>query len=187
MTLRFCDVRADYVAGAVQAAQHLDRIPLNPDILVPSLPADLTPRGALPTDGSPVHHSPNSCDRDGEPQPEETDDVAIHLSEVPEEDGVEMLKKGRLPIGKLVLEVKYPKDQTELPAGSIKQIELDDYHLLRIVGVALDSAAESLAEQRAEAIVQSWQLRDQQDQDLPAQSVVSMRLTMFIFGFGRIT
>jgi hypothetical protein len=74
-----------------------------------------------------------------------------------------------------------------IPAGSIKQIELDDYHLLRIVGVALDSAAESLAERRAEAIVQSWQLRDQQDQDLPAQSVVSMRLTMFIFGFGRIT
>ena len=47
--LRFCEVRADYVAGAVQAAQHLDRIPLDPasdprpqvDILVPSRSADL--------------------------------------------------------------------------------------------------------------------------------------------------
>jgi hypothetical protein len=45
-----------------------------------------------------------------------------------------------LPSGKLVLEVKYPKDQTELPAGSIKQIELDDYHLLRIVGEPRDAA-----------------------------------------------
>ena len=77
--LRFCEVRADYVAGAVQAAQHLDRIPLDPqsfpqpevDILVPSVSADLA---SLKTDSygwvAFVRHSPISCDHDAEPETE---------------------------------------------------------------------------------------------------------------------
>jgi hypothetical protein len=44
--LRICHVRADYVAGAVEQAQHLDRIPIpgppvDIDILVPDIHADL--------------------------------------------------------------------------------------------------------------------------------------------------
>lgn len=48
--LRICNVRADYVPGAIERAQHLDRIPLNSqyppvgvDILVPDKLADLSP------------------------------------------------------------------------------------------------------------------------------------------------
>ncbi|WP_018353275.1 hypothetical protein [Longispora albida] len=53
---RICRTRADYVAGAIEEAQHLDRIPLSSDgqqpprvdILVPALPADL-PGTATPS------------------------------------------------------------------------------------------------------------------------------------------
>jgi len=57
--LRICNVRADYVAGAVEEAQHLDRIPLDPsspypkatvDVLVPT---ELTDVKGLHTDHYP--------------------------------------------------------------------------------------------------------------------------------------
>jgi hypothetical protein len=120
--LRFCAVRADYVAGAVQDAQHLDRIPLDPssdprpqvDILVPVLPADLE---GLETDAygwvAFVRRSERQCDG----QDHHVDRVDVYLSMVGIEETRDVLLSGRLPeIVRALGQIDYaPTMQRHLP------------------------------------------------------------------------
>jgi hypothetical protein len=179
--LRFCEVRADYVAGAVQAAQHLDRIPLDGqafprpevDILVPSVSADLPP---LKADSygwvAFVRHSPSSC----EPEIEQ---VGVYLVEMAVDDGVELLKRGELVEAQLLINVPYRRGQEDVPAGILKPITLNGYDLLGMAGVGADSATALVAGRRAAHLIQAWQLGF-----LMPEAVVSPKLAPIIVIFG---
>jgi hypothetical protein len=192
LKLRFCEVRADYVAGAAQAAQHLDRIPLDPqtfprpevDILVPSMSADLAP---LKTDSygwvAFVRRSAASCDRDAEP---ETELVEVYRVLADLDEGLRQLRNGDLGNNLQLLDITYPKGQTDLPAGINRPTELDQLHLSGVAAVVADTASESVAKLRAGGIVNRWQLQDRQGQLLQVTSVINADLAGLIVVFGTI-
>jgi hypothetical protein len=160
--LRFCEVRADYVAGAVQAAQHLDRIPLDTssdprpqvDILVPVLPADLE---GLKTDAygwvAFVRRSERRC----EDEDNQLDPVDVYLSAAGVGDTRTALRSGALPGDTQALgQIDYAPNRVELPTG----VDTPDLsHLGRIVifGVAVEGAAkEVLMGERAKVLTETW-------------------------------
>jgi hypothetical protein len=164
--LRFCEVRADYVAGAVQAAQHLDRIPLDPasdprpqvDILVPSRSADLD---GLKTDAygwvAFVRRSTPDC---GDPTPEgpKTEDVEIADAFMAFDDGQDKMNKGDRPDSTTLALVQFVENEADVPAGATKPSELDDIDLLGIVAAAATEDAAKLAVRRADALRVTWNL-----------------------------
>lgn len=190
--LRFCDVRADYVAGAVQAAQHLDRIPLDPqsfprpevDILVPSVSADLA---SLKTDSygwvAFVRHSPISCDHDAEP---ETELVEVYRVLAELDQGLQQLRNGDLGTHLQLLDITYPKGQPDLPAGINRPTELDQLRMFGVAAIAADTATESLAKLRADEIVKRWQLKDENGQLLQVTPVTNADLANLIVVIGII-
>ena len=165
VTLRYCEVRADAVAGAVQAAQHLDRIPLRPfntplpevDILVPSIPADLDP---LRTDAygwvAFVRRTPSSCEEVEPPEPEKVQVVET------EGDAGEVQRKlvaGELPDTRLLTTIAYQKGSTALPpdqsAAPKGELTWD-----AVLGTAETDDAVALATQRLEVLGKTWGLPD---------------------------
>jgi hypothetical protein len=186
VTLRFCAVRADYVAGAVQAAQHLDRIPLDPtaqplpevDILVPFIPADLID---LQVDQSLsygwvafVRHSPKVCDDASGEVPDETDEVAIYKSFANEDTSV--LTAGNLPAQTTYLdEARYTRKTAALPSPPPVP-DWTDTTQIALVGVT-PAADKDLMDQRLQALKQAWSL------DPTPKTVVSKSAMPFIVIF----
>jgi hypothetical protein len=164
--LRFCEVRADYVAGAVQAAQHLDRIPLDPasyprpqvDILVPSLSADLD---GLKTDAynwvAFVRRSTADCG-DQPPDQPKTEDVEVADAFMAFDDGQEKMSKGDRPDSTSLAVVQFAENAADVPAAAAKPSELDTVELLGIVGAASTEDAAKLAVRRADALRVAWNL-----------------------------
>lgn len=159
--LRFCEVRADYVAGAVQAAQHLDRIPLDlasdpppqVDILVPTRGADLD---GLKTDAYGWVAFVRSSERRCDDQDQQRDRVDLHRSTVSVEATKTSLQAGRLPDETEDLgQIDYVPNRAELPVG-VEQPELPEQSLITIFGVAVDDAQKDLMEERAKLLVEAW-------------------------------
>lgn len=167
--LRFCDVRADYVAGAVQAAQHLDRIPLDPatyprpqvDILVPSRSADLD---GLRTSAygwvAFVRSNQPDCENDTPEPPEEptTEAVEVAYAFMALDEGLKAMSSGDRPVSTSVAVVEFPEDGTEVPAGTKKPTELDGVNVLGVVAAAPTEAAAKLAVKRSDALLAAWGL-----------------------------
>jgi hypothetical protein len=191
--LRFCQVRADYVAGAVQAGQHLDRIPLDPqtfpqpevDILVPSVSADLAP---LKTDSygwvAFVRRSAASCDQDAEPETELVEVYRVLVENL--DKGLQQLSNGDLGDNLQLLDVTYPKGQTDLPAGIAKPPQLDGLNLFGVAAVAADLTDAAVEKLRGEDIVKRWQLKDPQGQFLQVTPVTRPDHAGLIVIFGPV-
>lgn len=167
--LRFCDVRADYVPGAVQAAQHLDRIPLDPasdprpqvDILVPSRTADLD---GLRTSAygwvAFVRSSQPDCDG-GTSEPSEeptTEAVEVAYAFMALDEGLRDMSSGGRPASTSVAVVEFPRDGTEVPGGTTKPTELDGVNVLGVVAAAATDAAAKLTVKRSDALLATWGL-----------------------------
>jgi hypothetical protein len=189
VSLRFCDVRADYVAGAIRAAQHLDRIPLdrdtNPlpevDILVPKIPADLE---ALKADSygwvAFVRRSPISCDEEPK-EPDQTDSLEIFSSFAEVNESLELLETGSMPEVQPFLAVAmYAKDTAQLLQPPPDAPDLSGLTQLAVVGVAPTAAEESRTGQRARSLIKTWQLDPEE-----ATTVVGNFLRPFIVIFVR--
>jgi hypothetical protein len=159
--LRFCAVRADYVAGAVQGAQHLDRIPLDPssdprpqvDILVPVLPADLE---GLETDAygwiAFVRRSERQCDD----QEIQVDPVDVYRSMVSIDETRDVLQSGQLPeVVQALGQIDYPPDDAALPPD-VETPDLSDLGSIVIIGVAVEDAQEELMRERATVLADTW-------------------------------
>jgi hypothetical protein len=195
VTLRFCKVRADYVAGAVQAAQYLDRVPLDlgtrmrpeVDILVPSKSADLPQLIADSYEWVAfVRHSPISCeDDDGEkPQdPDQTDSLEVFTSLRDANISRTQLENGSMPddaqrIGAAVFAKGTATLQLapDLPGPN-------DFRPLAVVGVAPTDSTDvekSLTDERAKALIAAWQL------DPTPTTIVGDFEQAFIVIFGQI-
>lgn len=120
--VRVCHCRADFVAHAVEAAQHLDRIPLDPDVqrgrpqvdlLVPSRRADLP---ALYTPAYPwvAFVRRRDCDCDGA----DTEDVDVYIVDAGQRYRgaiAEILKNKDVPEQSPVGRLKYPVDTYAVP------------------------------------------------------------------------
>lgn len=166
--LRFCEARADAVADAVQSAQHLDRIPLDPtadpkprvDILVPSRSADLEGlttsaygwvaflRNSRPDCGDETPEPP-------EPEPE-TDAVQIAYTLTRLDEGLPTMAGGSLPSSTPIAVVEFPKGRPEVPPGTGKPAELDDVDIIGVVATAGSDAAVTLAVKRADGLLADW-------------------------------
>lgn len=163
---RLCDVRADDVPGAVQAAQHLDRIPLTTtagpkpavDILVPSEPADLA---GLATDAygwvAFVRRVERRCRETEDPEPKtELVDFALFFGR-----SLEVFKgldQGKLPdegSTKALFSVAYPVGDPVLPKGT-KPPTPTAHVVTAVIGVS--ATDQPLAESRAEGVVKEWDL-----------------------------
>lgn len=161
--LTFCDVRADAVAGAVQAAQHLDRIPLEPgslgrpqvDILLPSEPADLA---ATRTEAygwvAFIRHSRVCC----EPAPAPTEPVDVYLSTMDADLAVEVLSAGTLPDpARMITRIDYPAGSAQLPPGTIERPhDLPDTLRATVIAVASAATGEDLMAERAKVLANAW-------------------------------
>jgi hypothetical protein len=164
--LRFCEVRADYVAGAVQAAQHLDRIPLDPasdprpqvDILVPSRSADLD---GLKTDAygwvAFVRNSWADC---GAQTPEEpkTEEVEIADAFVALDDGQDTMDLGGRPASTSLAVLEFGVNSADVPSGTTKPSELDTVEILGVIAAASTEEAAELGVRRADALIGAWNL-----------------------------
>ena len=165
--LRFCEVRADYVAGAVQAAQHLDRIPLDPasdprpqvDILVPSRSADLD---GLTTDEygwvAFVRNSSADCG-DQTPEEPETEEVEIAYAVIEDlDDGLEMMNLGERPDSTSLAVLEFGENSADVPAGTTKPSELNGVDILGVIAAASTEEAAELGVLRADALIAAWNL-----------------------------
>jgi hypothetical protein len=122
ITTRICSVRADFVPGAVQRSQHLDRIPLGPreepvsvDILVPELAADL--EGLVTGDYGWVAFVRRSEARCDPPEPVE-DPVRIWYVKEPVDYAIQAFKAGRPSSEAVNLgTVRYPAGGWQYPGG----------------------------------------------------------------------
>jgi hypothetical protein len=120
VNLRICHVRADYVAGAVEDAQHLDRIPLHSteygkvdvDILLPDRLADLE---GLRTEqyGWVAFTRRRSARCEG-------DLVEVYRVEGAVDDTTAAFSNGQMPNGATHLgQLSYPIDGWEYPGGAL--------------------------------------------------------------------
>lgn len=159
--LRFCAVRADYVAGAVQGAQHLDRIPLDAssdplpqvDILVPVLPADLE---GLKTDGygwvAFVRRSERQCDDEDA----QVDPVDLYRSMVAIDETRDVLQSGKLPEAVQTLgQIDYAPDDAALPSD-MESPDLSDLSRIVIIGVAVQDGQVDLMRERVGVLADAW-------------------------------
>lgn len=191
--LRFCDVRADYVAGAVQAAQHLDRIPLDPradpqpqvDILLPSLEADLD--GTRTGESGYrwiafVRHSSALCDEAPPPPDPKIDAVDMLMSNQAVDDYKE-LAEGRPPDRAIELgELQFPADSAELPIGAAKPTELNGMDVVGIVAAAANSAVKQLALKRAGVVASAWNLGDIEPTFVTHSAFDKLLMVVFVRG-----
>jgi hypothetical protein len=110
--LRFCECRADYVPCALEAAQHLDRIPLDQadrhpqvDILIPAQPADL-PATRTASYGwvAFARRRDRGCDRDAR-----YDEVDVYVADTEQRIDaiIKQLGVGRMPFHDPIT-VRYP-------------------------------------------------------------------------------
>lgn len=164
VSLHFCQVRADAVAGAVQAAQHLDRIPLDGlgkatpevDILVPSVRADLPTTvarsyGWVAFVRSTVRH----CDVEEAPQPTET--VVVWRTADPLDAVQATLAQGARPDDLRRLDdVSYPVGSADWPAGRPRPPDLAGLTVTDVLGVVPAQAAADLAGSRAKSAIGAW-------------------------------
>jgi hypothetical protein len=131
--LRMCHVRADHVAGAVEQAQHLDRIPLDSDVkpavdvLVPDVPADLP---GLRTESygwvAFVRRSDAGCDR--APAAREPVDVYQGVGDASSvlADLTTAFKNGTTPKAAWIVgQLDYPAGSWEYPGGEIARKMID--------------------------------------------------------------
>jgi hypothetical protein len=165
--LTFCDVRADFVAGAVQAAQHLDRIPLDPasdprpkvDILVPSRSADLD---GLKTDAygwvAFVRHSAADCGEQPPGKPK-LQDVEVAYAFMAFDDGEEQMSKGDRPSSTSLALVQFAENDAD-PSPTAMPSELEKVELLGIVAAADSDGAAKLTVRRAAALCLAWKIEN---------------------------
>jgi hypothetical protein len=196
VTLRFCNVRADYVAGAVQAAQHLDRIPLaldtNPppevDILLPTKPADL-PQLVTNSYGwvAFVRHSPISCDEEtGEElgEPVETDSLEVFTSLAASGSSVEKMKNGNMPDKRTnITEAMFVRGTPTLQTPP-DALDLRNFKPEAAVGVAPPESDMSLIAARVQALVDEWK-REVPEIELSVTTAIGDFPQPFIVIFGQ--
>jgi hypothetical protein len=191
--LRFCEVRADYVAGAVQAAQHLDRIPLDPasdprpqvDILVPSRSADLD---GLKTDEygwvAFVRNSSADCG-DQTPVEPKTEEVEIAYAILPLAEGQEMMSQGNRPGSTSLAVLEFGENSADVPAGTTKPSDLNLIgNIVGVVAAAATEEAANLGVLRADALIAAWNLGAFSSQ--PAFHPHIIRPLIMVFALGQI-
>jgi hypothetical protein len=155
--LEICHVRADYVAGAVEEAQHLDRIPLQPeigdeakvgvDILVPDISADL--KGLYAGEYgwiAFVRRREARCESEA-PGLDLVDVYVVEVLEAP----VDKVREGQLPdSSKRVGSLSYPKDGWEYPGSAAAlDVPIKEFISFSIIAVASADTRRPLAALRA--------------------------------------
>lgn len=167
MDIGICAVRADHVAGAVQAARHLDRIPLDGgndttavDVLVPNRAADLE---LLKVEAygwvAFVRRSDAACNRDVDLSPP-ADGVLLRAAFMTMEEAREFIEEseslpddpGSLPT------LTYDDSTAEEP--SIYPERPLDVQIIGIVGIASDDLQVDLTTRRAKRLAASWGFTD---------------------------
>lgn len=123
--LRLCAVRADYVAGAVEEAQHLDRIPLDSpygtvavDVLVPVELADL--RGLRTEAYRWVAFTRRREAHCGTDLGDERDRVEVYRMSGEQEQALAIASQGRVgAVAELLGELEYPAGGWDYPGGDL--------------------------------------------------------------------
>jgi hypothetical protein len=133
VSVRFCSVRADAVAGAIEAAQHLDRIPLDGlkgvpavDILVPTEPADLA---GLVATAYPwvafVRRTVHECEQPIVEVKRDEVDVYLFASESQEPVSLDLLKEPETVLEKATRfgTLSFPHGEWEFP-GELSELDV---------------------------------------------------------------
>jgi hypothetical protein len=168
--LRFCTCRPDYVAHAVEEAQHLDRIRLTGgegsqvDILVPGGELDGDEQdGTLTTAYNWVGFH-RRRDRDCGPVQVQVDLVEVHSYEASNAEDfaqvVRNLEAGQAPAAAASVEASYPVDAWALPAPEVQaavRTWTTDASRVAVVGLARSAERRPLAGVRAALLVSTFE------------------------------